>query len=218
MKKVGEYWVPDQETIQIEALSKGPWQIDHLKAAMFHVKHFGTAIDGGAHIGSWTRAMARRFDKVVAFEPSQETHDCLLRNTEDLFNVERLRCALGEVEGKLEMGEDGKYSDGGNTGGRYLVERGAPGASLPPVRVRTLDSFGYERVDFLKLDVEGFEYFAILGGKETIKRCRPVVMLEVKHRMAARYGLRADAAGHLLDVMGMKHLGHTGSDHVWGWE
>lgn len=218
MKQIGRYWVPDSESIQLEALAGGGWQLDHLREALFHVKRWHVAVDGGAHVGSWTLEMARFFETVLAFEPCEESYDCLKRNTATAFNVQAIRCALGKEEGKMRMGEDSKYSNSGNTGGRYLMPKEMAGVSDFSARVKPLDLFNLRRLDFLKLDVEGFEYFALLGAKETLKRCRPVVLLEVKHRMAARYGLQANAAGNLLEMMGMVHLGHTGSDHWWGWE
>lgn len=47
------------------------------------------------------------------------------------------------------------------------------------VKVKVLDNFNFEDVDFIKVDVEGYEFNVIKGGKETIKRNRPVVQLEI---------------------------------------
>ena len=46
------------------------------------------------------------------------------------------------------------------------------------VTVKTLDSFNYENVGLIKLDVEGFEEFVLRGGEETIGRCKPIIYLE----------------------------------------
>ena len=46
------------------------------------------------------------------------------------------------------------------------------------MQVLTLDTLGLERVDLIKLDVEGMEEEALEGAKETIKRCKPVMYIE----------------------------------------
>lgn len=212
MKRAGKFWVPDIETQQVSQLEQGGWQLEHLDAALEHVKDWNRAIDGGAHVGSWTLAMAQRFRTVMAFEPAPDTFECLSKNVYEMggnASVSLRNEALGEVTGVAGMGEDEKYH-GGNTGGRYLK----PGHS---VNIRTLDSLVLGSLGFLKLDVEGYELFALRGGEKTIRRCRPVVLIEVKHRMAARYGLRMTDAPDYLKSLGMVGLAHTGSDFVFGW-
>jgi len=48
------------------------------------------------------------------------------------------------------------------------------------VDVRTIDSFEFDAVDLIKLDIQGAEYAAVVGARETIQRHRPVIMLEQK--------------------------------------
>lgn len=220
MKRAGKFWVPDEEQIQLDALAQGGWQLDHLMHALRHVKTFGVAVDGGAHVGSWTIAMAQRFEHVIAFEPSPKTYECLDANvrqwaaehpTSDAM-IELHKFALGEREEVKGMGEDGKYSNGGNTGGRYLcADRNGS------IKVRTLDSFELPECHFVKLDVEGYELYALRGAKQTIERFRPVIQIEVKHRMAARYRLDADRAGHFLRKRGMTMIDKIGSDEIYSW-
>jgi hypothetical protein len=59
----------------------------------------------------------------------------------------------------------------------------APSAGNEPrtVPVFTLDSFDFENVDYIKIDVEGFEKKVLLGGARTIERCNPVIVIEQNH-------------------------------------
>lgn len=220
MKRAGKYWVPDEEQIQLEALAKGGWQLDHLKKGLRMVKKRRVAVDGGAHIGSWTLAMAETFQCVIAFEPSKPTFACLEANVREWrethengkCHIVLQRFALGETAGIMGMGEDSKYSDGGNTGGRYLIEN--PSGD---VNVRRLDSFELERCDFLKLDIEGFELFALRGARETLLKFRPLIMIEAKIRIAHRYQLQANDAGDYLESLGAFCRGSIGSDYFYGW-
>ena len=51
--------------------------------------------------------------------------------------------------------------------------------NLVPVPARTIDSYNFEDVDAIKIDVEGSELLVMQGAKDTIKRCRPSVQVEI---------------------------------------
>jgi FkbM family methyltransferase len=56
------------------------------------------------------------------------------------------------------------------------------------VPARTIDSYNFEDVDAIKIDVEGSELFVIEGADATIKRCRPSVQVEIVPKQCAHYG------------------------------
>jgi len=56
------------------------------------------------------------------------------------------------------------------------------------VPARTIDSYNFEEVDAIKIDVEGTEMFVIEGAKDTIDRCRPSVQVEIVPKQCAQYG------------------------------
>lgn len=220
MKRAGNFWVPDHETQQNSQLEQGGWQIDHLMAALEHVPkdRRRLAVDGGAHVGSWSFALAEAgFQAVEAFEPAEDTFECLKENAKEWRQqhmyltclVGLTRCALGEETAMMGLKDDGKYA-GGNTGGRYLKGDGK-------IMVRPLDVYNLVDLDFLKLDVEGYELFALRGARSTLLRCKPVVLIEDKHRMAHRYNLQPGAAGQFLLDLGMMELGAVGADRFFGW-
>jgi FkbM family methyltransferase len=220
MKRAGKYWVPDKETLQNAALEAGGWQLSHLEAALAFVPkdRRSIAVDGGAHVGSWTFAMAEAgFNAVWSFEPAPDTFECLMENAKEwqsehqhlrtFLNLNR--CALGAETGKSGMADDGKYA-GGNTGGRHLKGDG-------DINVRPLDVYNMGALDFLKLDLEGFEVFALRGARSTLLKHRPVVMIEDKYRMAHRYNLKPGAACEYLLELGMEECGHVGADRIFRW-
>ena len=57
---------------------------------------------------------------------------------------------------------------------RFQKEKGTE-----TIQVKTLDSYNFKNVDIIKMDVEGYELFALEGARETIERCLPVVQLEI---------------------------------------
>lgn len=132
----------------------------------------GLAIDGGAFVGSWSVHLASAFDRVWAFEPIPENHDCLKRNVERFKNVHALPGALSDRSGWMEREAVMKsYTHRV----RHVAEKVGEFVGF------TIDELGLDqRLDFLKLDVESHECEALMGGRETIRRDRPVIMIEEK--------------------------------------
>ena len=60
--------------------------------------------------------------------------------------------------------------------------------NLVPVPARTLDSYNFEHVDCIKIDVEGSELLVMQGAKDTIERCRPSVQVEIVPKQCNLFG------------------------------
>lgn len=158
------------------------WQHADIERALAFVRDFGVAVDGGAHRGVVTAKLARYFDRVVAIEPGPLA--------DRITGAQVVRVALGSEPGRCGMA-DGRW----NTGQRYVV----PGDE---VEVITLDSLGLAP-GFVKLDVEGCELAALIGGERTIRTHRPVVMLE-ENGLNRRYGFEDGACQRLLEAWGAR--------------
>lgn len=196
-----------------EVAGKPAYQLTKYRAALAHVpaarlKH---AVDVGAHAGLWTRVMAYDFATVTAFEPVQEHLECLFRNTAELSNVMVRARALGAARGHVRM----HTRTPGSTGDTGVARVGEAGGPLVPIE--RLDDQGFSALDLLKIDNEGYEYFVVEGGKETIRRFRPVVVVEQKPGLGARYGLRDRQAVEALEALGMRVLEELSGDFVLGW-
>lgn len=59
---------------------------------------------------------------------------------------------------------------------------------LVPVTMRTIDSYEFDDVDFIKIDVEGAELGVLKGAKDTIARCRPMVQMEIMEKQCNLFG------------------------------
>ena len=177
------FWLPDGERHWLfEGLAE--YQQADRDEAFTYVRDWTLALDIGANIGIFTRAFAERFDKVVAFEPIPDIRACLERNVPANVSVEPF--AVSDRPGEVIMQQTVKAS-----GGSYIANH--PEIAVPavanlagpraiPVELRTLDSFGFDRVGLIKLDIQGAEYLALKGAEQTIRRCRPVVLIEEKPR------------------------------------
>tara|TARA_B100000683_G_scaffold214690_1_gene209897 strand:+ start:595 stop:1641 length:1047 start_codon:yes stop_codon:yes gene_type:complete len=60
--------------------------------------------------------------------------------------------------------------------------------NLVPVPARTIDSYNFEDVDAIKIDVEGSELLVMQGAKDTIERCRPSIQVEIVPKQCALFG------------------------------
>lgn len=129
------------------------------------------SLDVGANVGAIAQMFEYHQYPCVAFEPQPEIHNILTKN----FSGETHNCALGSAEGEARMPRlrwGSKY----NYGGMSLNTRTELGSY--PVPVKTLDSFNFQNVGFIKIDVEGWEEEVLKGAVETIARYKPIMYIE----------------------------------------
>ena len=203
----GGWEIPEGDTYFAPLLKADPrgFEIAHLEEALKHCRRFRSAVDGGAHIGTWSAWLAQRFERVVAYEPAEDTWACCSRNLKLYRNAVAVQCALGEAYGVAQMSDDAKRP--GNTGARFLAQGGG-------IEVRPLDREEIHDLDFLKLDLEGYEYFALRGAEKTLRRCRPVVVIEEKKGMAERFRLKHGEASAYLAHLGAREAARIRNDVV----
>lgn len=205
---------PEADQFMVGQVDKdGLYQIENLTEALKHVTNFDCAIDGGAHVGLWSKVMAWNFKRVIAVEPSPDTFEALVwnlgeRGFERSMNVECRNVALGDKPGMVSMHLQPDQAQRANTGARFVK----PGGAIP---VETIDSWHLESLGFLKLDIEGSEPLALKGAEKTLKRCRPVVLFENKHLWTHNLGLPKNAVSKLLESVGYRFAAQVSRDQIW---
>lgn len=202
---------PDSDEFMLKELKPdGTYQASHLRMALAHVTQYGCAIDGGAHVGTWSRILSAVFARVIAVEPSADTFEALATNMQQFgcANVELKNLALGATAGRVTMVLEGKGLLMRNTGARFVTA----GGTIP---CEAIDDWQLPALGFLKLDVEGSEVAVLEGAAQTIARCHPIVLFEDKG-MWKRYGQKRDAPRTLLTRLGYRHLATASCDQIWG--
>lgn len=134
---------------------------------MKYVKGRDSVFQAGGNCGLYPLLYSGQFKTVYTFEPDPLNFACLAANCINPAIV-KFNAAIGAEPGFLKIG----IVDPGNVGMNKISDQGAP------VYCVTIDSLGIEQLDLLHLDLEGYEYPALQGAKETIARCKPVVVAE----------------------------------------
>lgn len=173
---------------------KDSWEVYHIKKLLASVSA-PVIFDVGANFGYYAIVLAKHFRqrcKVFAFEPFASTFSLLARHIEvnglrDCITAVPL--ALGDSESSAAM------QTVSGSSGETFVRRGEPG----DVRMTTVDLFcsrnEVDRVDFFKIDVEGFEPFLLSGGERTLRSSSAILMIEINSKHLERVG---SSPGELL--------------------
>jgi len=163
--------------------------------ALKYIKQWRVCLDIGSNIGQWTRPLAKCFNSVVCFEPNPNFRECFNKNiTEDNVLLwpyglsDKEHTASQDFNSTILQNEDGDIS------------------------CRTLDSFGLTKVDFVKIDVDGFEVPLLQGAEKTLTENNPVINIEMKESKRPDIVSRSK---QILENYGYKFHSRTKSDEVW---
>lgn len=137
-----------------------------------------TIIDGGAYIGDSAEVFinSQKVEKIYAFEPVSSHFNKMLSYIEEkgLFDkIVPVKKALWNKKGKVQL----IFNGGASEVSEDIVEE---------VETISIDEFvkenKIEKIDVIKLDIEGAEYEAVEGAQETIKMHKPILLISVYHR------------------------------------
>jgi FkbM family methyltransferase len=140
-------------------------------------------LDIGANTGTYalTAGAVSQTAQIVAFEPVARIAELARKNVRlnSKSQIEILQVAVGALDGRADIfdpGGDNAYSASLNS--NFLSQE----KNSYPVDVVSIDRLVAQRqwtsVDLVKLDVEGYEEFALAGMRNTIERWRPTFLLE----------------------------------------
>lgn len=149
-------------------------------------------LDIGANIGLFTFSAKRRIPglRAYAFEPHPRNGACLEATIAANGwgdSVSLVSNALAASEGSGCLFEDESDSGGHSIRQENMINNRMASRAVP-VSMTTLDSWakkaGIERVDCIKMDVQGAEAAVLTGGRATLEKFRPDLLIEVQHDSA----------------------------------
>jgi FkbM family methyltransferase len=186
----GIRWYLDlKEGIDFSIYILGGFEPSTLRLYNKLVKSGDVVLDIGANIGSHTLPLARLvgdIGHVYAFEPTDfainKLHNNLNLNTNLIKRVTVCQAMLVSNENILVEKElfsswplvgDNKLHE--KHKGQLMVTTGARAATLDNI----VKEYNITRIDFIKLDVDGFEYSVLSGGEKTLKKFKPTILMEL---------------------------------------
>lgn len=150
------------------------------------------AIDCGANVGvhaiDWGRCMTG-WGRVIAIEAQERIYYALAGNVaiNNCFNVQAIHAAATDADGTLRIPVP-NYLEQASFGSLELKPLPRPenigqnidyrDEAMTPVRALRLDSLGLERLDLIKIDVEGMEIDVLRGAAETLEKHKPIMLIE----------------------------------------
>jgi FkbM family methyltransferase len=181
------------------------YQFHQIREALLRAPSRKVAVDVGGHVGFWSYYLAREFQHVYAFEPSAPLIECFRRNVTQP-NVYLHEVALGEAPGRVGLA----FIEG-----HSMMAHVTEAADGTVERMR-LDDLELEDVSLVKIDVEGYEPYVLRGARETLRRCRPLVVVEQKG-WATRFGLPPEESRRILESLGATLVARVVDDLFFRW-
>jgi len=168
-------------------------------------------IDVGANIGYFSLLAAKKIGptgKIIAVEPLEQANNWLKKNFQinNFENCEVLEVAIGDKQGIMKMYKKSKSSE------MAIMDPGISKTNLlvsGEIEIDTLDNIiskkKIDRVNLLKIDVEGFEYEMLLGCKESFKEKKiQNIICEVHGKYLKNRGIDEQKIYLLLEENGFK--------------
>ena len=158
-----------QEVVDVHYQNRYRWYVYN------NIPRKRVMIDIGANIGIFARPSAERFEHVICFEPVLKNFEVLQKNLETYSNVELHNLGLSDRDQTATF--EFQTLKCGHT---KQVEEFVPNPEFEKHtgELTTLDRFNFKSVDWIKIDVEGFENAVLDGSRDTIKRNRPWLLIE----------------------------------------
>lgn len=214
MYQLHGWWFPDQDTHFAEMLDKNiakggrPVYQEPVRQRSINLcSNRGVALDIGANIGMWSRDLCANFQRVLAFEPVEDFRNCLVKNV-TAGNLEIHPYALGEEETTINM-----IITLENTGHSHVDTTSMGTGEIP---MHKLDNLNLPKIDYIKIDCEGYENTILRGAKETILRDRPIMVVEHKKHKDVGH-VDTEYAVDTLISWGAKILTTVNNDVIIGW-
>jgi FkbM family methyltransferase len=146
-----------------------------------------TFIDVGSNYGWHSVHSTSLCKKILSFEPQKILYDIQTKNINDndIKNIDLHNCGIGEINETKYMTpinyEDVSLNYGDLSVSNINDENGEK------IEIKKLDSFNLENVDVIKIDVQGYEKFVLLGSEELIKTHKPIFIIEIENHQLSKF-------------------------------
>jgi FkbM family methyltransferase len=202
--KIDEKWFWRKDDHNLRTYNGLSTETDLLKVVQPYLKGNKVVVQAGGNCGMQVVKFAEFFDTVYTFEPDPVNFHCLVNNL-PYDNVIKFQCCLGDSHKMVSM-----TTLPSEIGGFYVNQNVG---TTPTLRIDDLD-LAY--CDFIQLDVEGYQLYALMGAIETIKKLRPVISIEFD--WAFRYNHTPSEIRNFLADLGYENVDSYTTDHIYSYK
>jgi len=174
-------------------------------------------LDVGANIGFYSLTLANHAQqgKVLSFEPNKFIYNKLQQNIDSntLRNIKTYNFGLGEETGKFQM----DLSDSNNRGSGYVSNQtnSSESNSIEIYNLNEIfESLDIPRIDFIKIDIEGYEYNFLQGANNLIEKFKPTIFIEICDQHLRRQCSSANELISYLQSLGYSSIVNMESEEV----
>lgn len=170
-KKFKKFIINEYNPESFYGLSSLRWLPENIKEKLKEKKIF---FDLGAYQGDSAISLADEFNPkiIYSFEPQEKNFSILKKNAIKDSRICPVKLGLSNKAQESFITNEGSGSKISNSKGEKI-------------EISTIDSFcsqnNIEKIDLIKMDIEGEEMKALIGGKETIKKDRPILAISIYH-------------------------------------
>jgi FkbM family methyltransferase len=171
-----------------------------------HVENKNIMIQAGGNCGYLLSSFVDHFNTIYTFEPDYVNFYCLNQNITSP-NVIKIQSCLGDTSNTVKVQPLVRPNHPNDIGGVHVGGKGY----LPTI---VIDSLNLPGCDLIQLDIEGYEYKALLGAKNTIKKYKPVLCIEFCEKWLNRYDDDSNKILGLLAQLGYVQVEEYGVDKI----
>ena len=198
---------PNDEYISRSIMMMGEWE-PHIRTILSKfVKPGMHVMDIGANIGTHTLLISKLVGdegKVYAFEPCKLNHDILFQNLviNKCKNTVLYKYGLGEKKSEMYIESRWTQSQKKDNYGAVTLQQSSTSLEDECISILSLDDLELEKLDFIKIDAEGMEDKILLGGKQTLTKCKPVFIIEIHSQDVPRVKQLVENLNYKLHQIG----------------
>jgi len=182
------------------------WESHLLRFMECYLKKDDICLDIGANFGYHTLEMSRLSRKVHSFEPQLENYILLQTNIKNnrIENVSTYNNAVGNTNDTVKMPifnimtTDKKNINMGDISINHLENQN----TYTECKTVKIDDLELDRVDFVKIDVQGYEKFVLEGMIHTIEKTSPLLVVEFEDHQLSKFGYQSSDLVQLLKGLG----------------
>lgn len=188
------YWaklyIHNNDLISSHLIRYGNWESYHDNIISEYIKKDSIVLDIGANIGIFTTKCANKCKCVYSFEPYIKNYELLIKNINinNFYNVIPFFIAisnnlgitkinwitpnnLGAIGLDISLDKDTNYC-------KYIKSISNNKIDNVDIMTNKIDNLNLGKVDFIKIDTEGCEILCIQGALNTLKKYKPIILME----------------------------------------